>query len=37
LFFADGFLQFVDRTMGAVTQIEDLDRIRAVATGTFSP
>jgi hypothetical protein len=36
LFFADGFLQFVDRTMGAVTQIEDLDRIRAVATGTFS-
>jgi hypothetical protein len=36
LFFADGFLQFVDRTTGTVTQIEDLDRIRAVATGTFS-
>jgi len=36
LFFADGFLQFVERTMGTVTQIEDLDRIRAVATGTFS-
>lgn len=36
LFFADGFLQFVDRTIGAVTPIEDLDRIRAVATGTFS-
>ena len=36
LFFADGFLQFVDRTGGTVTQIEDLDRIRAVATGTFS-
>jgi hypothetical protein len=36
LFFADGFLQFVDRTVGTVTRIEDLDRIRAVATGTFS-
>jgi hypothetical protein len=36
LFFADGFLQFVDRTVGTVTQIEDLDRIRTVATGTFS-
>jgi hypothetical protein len=36
LFFADGFLQFVERTTGAVLQVEDLDRIRAVATGTFS-
>jgi hypothetical protein len=36
LFFADGFVQFVDRTVGTVTRIEDLDRIRAVATGTFS-
>jgi hypothetical protein len=36
LFFADGFLQFVERTIGTVTQIEDLDRIRSVATGTFS-
>jgi hypothetical protein len=36
LFFADGFLQFVDRTAGRVAQLEDLDRIRAVATGTFS-
>ncbi|MGE5210273.1 MAG: hypothetical protein ACM3MM_03365 [Acidobacteriota bacterium] len=36
LFFADGFLQFVDRTVGSVARIEDLDRIRTVATGTFS-
>ena len=36
LFFADGFLQFAERTIGTVTQIEDLDRIRSVATGTFS-
>lgn len=36
LFFADGFLQFVDRTAGRVAQIEDLDRIRVVATGSFS-
>ncbi len=36
LFFADGFLQFVDRTAGRVAQIEDLDRIRVVATGAFS-
>lgn len=36
LFFADGFLQFVDRTAGRVAQIEDLDRVRAVATGAFS-
>lgn len=36
LFFADGFLQFVDRTAGRVAQIEDLDRIRVAATGSFS-
>jgi hypothetical protein len=36
LFFADGFVQFVDRTAGRVAQIEDLDRIRVVATGSFS-
>ncbi len=32
LFFSDRFLQFVDRTNGTVTEIEDLDRIRTVAT-----
>ena len=36
LFFADGFLQFVDRTNGTVTSIDDVDRVRTVATGAFS-
>ena len=37
LFFADQFLQFVDRATGAVTQIEDLERIRTVATRPVAP
>ena len=36
LFFADGPLQFVDRTIGTVTEIDGLDRVRTVATGAFS-
>jgi hypothetical protein len=36
LFFADRFLQFVDRTNGTVTEIADLDRVRTVAVTTFS-
>ena len=37
LFFTDQLLQFVDRATGAVTQIEDLDRIRTVATRPVAP
>ena len=37
LFFTDQFLQFVDRATGVVTQIEDLDRIRTVATRPVAP
>ena len=37
VFIVDGLLQFVDRATGAVTQIDGLDRVRTVATGTFSP
>jgi len=37
LFFTDQFLQFVDRATGAVTQIEDLERIRTVATRPVAP
>ena len=36
LFFTDGLLQFVDRINGRVTQVEDVDRVRTVATGAFS-
>ena len=37
LFFSDQFMQFVDRTTGAVTPIEDLDRVRTVATRPVAP
>jgi hypothetical protein len=37
LFLTDRFLQFVDRTTGAITEIVELDRIRTVATTAFSP
>ncbi len=36
LFFADQSLQFVERTSGTVTEIDDLGPIRTVATGSFS-
>ena len=36
LFVTDRFLQFVDRATGAVTEIDALDRIRTVATDSFS-
>ncbi len=37
VFIADDALQFIDRATGALTEIEGLDRVRTVATGTFSP
>ena len=37
VFFTDRFLQFVDRVNGTVTAIEDLDRIRTVATRPVAP
>jgi len=36
LFITDRLLQFVDRTTGAITEFDGLDRVRAVATGPFS-
>ena len=35
VFFTDRLLQFVDRATGSITEIEDLDTIRSVATGSF--
>ncbi len=37
LFFTDRFVQFVDRVNGTVTAIEDLDRVRTVATRVIAP
>ncbi len=37
LFFTDGFVQFVDRVNGTFTAIEDLDRVRTVATRVIAP
>ena len=36
LFFADRLLQFVDRSTGAISAIDDLDTIRSVAIGRFA-
>lgn len=36
VFITDRLLRFVDRTTGAITEIDGLDSIRSVATGAFS-
>jgi hypothetical protein len=36
LFFTDRYLQFVEAATGVITQIDDFDAIRTVATGQFS-
>ncbi len=36
VFITDRFLQFIERATGTVTEIPGLDRIRTVATGSFS-